>query len=176
MRICATGRIIEIHEDKSGKASNGLLRSYSGTLYHFEAFGSSGTLTERGQGRFCGFVVGQFHYRNSGGGGVGHAVDVLGVWDFPKTSRRPDEASAEPVWARCRSSAGPQARSASVGRAQRSTVRDVRHAAGNTKAGEGVESSRRSTRGAPWRTRFDRTSPVRAAARRTPDEFFGHRA
>ncbi len=85
-RICATGRIIEIHEDKSGKASNGLLSSYSGTLYHFEAFGSSGTLTEGGQGRLCGFVVGQFHYRNSGGG-VGHAVDVLGVWDLPENKR-----------------------------------------------------------------------------------------
>lgn len=82
-RLCATGRIIEIHEDKSGNASNGLLRSYSGTLYHFETFGSSGTLTEGRQGRFCGFVVGQFHYRNSGGG-VGHAVDVLGVWDLPE--------------------------------------------------------------------------------------------
>jgi hypothetical protein len=78
-RMCATGTIIQIRQE--GSLSTGLLQSYAGYLYNFTNVGSSGSLVERNEARLCGFVVGTYSYRNSGGG-VGHAVDLVGMWDL----------------------------------------------------------------------------------------------
>lgn len=79
-RICATGSIIEIHEED--KFAEGLLSSYSGNLYHFITVGDTGTIQEHSEARLCGFVLGQYHYNNSGGG-MGHATDLVGMWIIP---------------------------------------------------------------------------------------------
>lgn len=93
-RLCATGRIIEIAVDKGelGKFHNGLLMSYAGNLFHFLTVKSSGTLVEGNTARVCGVVTGMFHYSNSGGG-TGHAVQLVGMFDIPENGgKRRQEA------------------------------------------------------------------------------------
>jgi hypothetical protein len=85
-RLCTTGSVVEIHVDKIeglGKLSEGLLSNYGGHLFRFLAAGSTGTLVEQSQARFCGAVIGNYEYSNSAGG-TGHAVSLVGMFDLPE--------------------------------------------------------------------------------------------
>lgn len=89
-RMCIGGSIVEIAVDKittGGRMSHGLLLSNGGNLYHFLAAGSSGDLVEQSYGRFCGMVTGSFDYPNSGGG-TGHAVSLVGMFDLPENKKK----------------------------------------------------------------------------------------
>ncbi len=57
--------------------------SNGGNIYRFLAAGSSGTLVPQSYGRFCGVVTGTYDYSNSGGG-TGHAVEMVGMFDLPE--------------------------------------------------------------------------------------------
>ncbi len=83
-RLCVSGTIVEIETQKVaiGKAYEGLLTAAT-NLFHFAAVRSSGDLVERSHARICGFVTGKYDYKNSGGG-VGHGVDIVGVFDLPE--------------------------------------------------------------------------------------------
>lgn len=84
-RLCVPGNIIEIEVMKSdiGKVHDGLLSSDARNLFKFIAVGSTGKLVERSRTRFCGVVTGRFDYSNSGGG-TGHAVKMVGMFDLPE--------------------------------------------------------------------------------------------
>jgi len=85
-RLCVRGRLIQISE--SGNTNEGLLMTPSGKLYNFINVGSSGDITGDSMNeRMCGVVIGTYHYRNSGGG-VGHAVDMVGMWDIPENKSK----------------------------------------------------------------------------------------
>jgi hypothetical protein len=83
-RLCISGNLVQIEVDKSfpGKPYVGLLRTGSWDLVHFVAVGSTGQLVEQSAARFCGVVTGRYDYANSGGG-VGHAVEAVGMFDLP---------------------------------------------------------------------------------------------
>lgn len=87
-RFCIGGSIIQIEVDKSkfGKASIGLLMDDSTELIHFIAVGSSGALVKQSPARFCGVVTGLYDYSNSGGG-TGHAIDMVGMFDLPENKK-----------------------------------------------------------------------------------------
>ena len=82
-KLCVSGTIVQISESASLNISEGLLYSNTGQLFNFTNAGSSGNLDkdDNDHGRFCGIVVGTYTYSNSGGG-TGHAVDVVGMWDL----------------------------------------------------------------------------------------------
>jgi hypothetical protein len=84
-RMCYSGRIIQIAVERGsfGKLSVGLLLTGSYDLLHFMAAGSSGDLVEGKRGRLCGVVTGKYDYANSGGG-TGHAIQVVGMFDLPE--------------------------------------------------------------------------------------------
>jgi hypothetical protein len=90
-RVCFTGKIVQIEVEKLdiGKINDGLLMVgyYDTTLFHFVNVGSSGTLVEKNQARLCGVVTGKYDYSNSGGG-TGHAIEIVGMWDLPEN--KPD--------------------------------------------------------------------------------------
>jgi hypothetical protein len=86
-RMCSSGSIIQIAKEQLGEI--GVDRVYTGLLFtnnrdilSFFAVGSTGSLVERSRARFCGVVTGTFDYSNSGGG-VGHAVTTVGMFDLP---------------------------------------------------------------------------------------------
>jgi hypothetical protein len=84
-RICFPGTIIQIEATKQpyGTLYIGLMESEASNLFHFLAVRSTGDLVQRSYARFCGFVTGKFDYSNSGGG-TGHAVDMVGMFDLPQ--------------------------------------------------------------------------------------------
>lgn len=86
-RLCFTGKIIQIAVEKLdfGKVTNGILQVgyYDTVLWKFLNVGSSGSIVEDSQARFCGVVIGRYDYSNSGGG-TGHAIQVVGMWDLPE--------------------------------------------------------------------------------------------
>jgi hypothetical protein len=84
-RICVSGSIVQIEVEKTryGKFFDGLLSSTGGNLYKFFGVGSSGDLVEKNSARFCGIATGKYEYSNSGGG-TGHAVKLLGMFDLPE--------------------------------------------------------------------------------------------
>jgi hypothetical protein len=84
-RLCVRGRLVQIeaHKEELGKFYTGLLGAGAGNLYHFHAVKSTGELTEKRPARFCGVVTGRFDYSNSGGG-TGHAIDMVGIFDLPE--------------------------------------------------------------------------------------------
>ena len=84
-RLCVSGSLvqIEVEKTKMGKVFSGLLHDYSGHLYNFSAVRSTGDLVARSQARLCGVVTGKYDYANSGGG-MGHAINVVGVFDLPE--------------------------------------------------------------------------------------------
>jgi hypothetical protein len=88
-RLCATGELIEIQVAKTefGKLAEGLLTTNGGSLFHFTTVGSSGELVGGSHGRVCGVVTGVFDYSNSGGG-VGHAVQLVGMFDIAENGGR----------------------------------------------------------------------------------------
>jgi hypothetical protein len=84
-RMCAAGWIIEIDTERTdyGKVFHGLLHSWASNIYAFEAVGSSGSLVEHSNARFCGVVTGRHDYSNSSGG-VSHAITLVGMFDLPQ--------------------------------------------------------------------------------------------
>jgi hypothetical protein len=100
-RLCTNGRIVQIevlHQD-GAKLFYGLLLSGGGSIYQFIAAGSSGDLVQRSHARFCGVVTGKYDYSNSGGG-TGHAVSLVGMFDLPANKVKPAMApgpAARPV-------------------------------------------------------------------------------
>jgi hypothetical protein len=85
-RMCSSGQIVEIHADSittGGKLAHGLLMSDAGHLYRFMAAGSCGDVVTGSYARHCGVVTGNYDYSNSGGG-TGHAVAVVGMFDLPQ--------------------------------------------------------------------------------------------
>lgn len=96
-RLCASGTLIQIEKQKSdiGKFFDGLLTTYSGSLFHFLAAGSTGTLVQNSTARICGVVTGLYDYSNSGGG-VGHAVQLVGMFDLPENKVVAKASTAAP--------------------------------------------------------------------------------
>lgn len=83
-RLCVSGTVIEIASSKEplGTLAVGLLMSAGGmSFYHFYGVRSSGDIVEQNSARFCGFVAGVYNYANSGGG-IGHAVELVGLFDI----------------------------------------------------------------------------------------------
>lgn len=85
-RLCTSGQIVQIKVEKlstGGKVGEGLLMSDSGNIYSFITAGSSGSLVEQSWARMCGVIAGTYDYSNSGGG-TGHAVSIVGMFDLPE--------------------------------------------------------------------------------------------
>ncbi len=84
-RVCVSGSLVQIEVEKTamGKIFSGLLHDYSGNLYNFQAVRSSGELVARSQARMCGVITGKYDYSNSGGG-MGHAINIVGIFDLPE--------------------------------------------------------------------------------------------
>lgn len=84
-RLCISGPIIEISKDgvDNLRYFSGLMESAREDLFHFHAVKSTGNIVQGHRAKFCGVVTGEFSYRNSGGG-TGHAVDVVGMFDLPE--------------------------------------------------------------------------------------------
>lgn len=86
-RVCVPGRLIEIAAAKvEPRYYTGLMQSSLGNLFHFYAVRDTDDLVGGDIARFCGVVTGLFSYRNSGGG-VGHAVEVVGMFDLPSNRK-----------------------------------------------------------------------------------------
>jgi hypothetical protein len=87
-RMCARGMIIQIQKEDLGEAAafSGLLLSGYSHILSFFAVGSTGELVERSHARFCGVVIGTYDYSNSGGG-KGHAVSMVGMFDLRATRK-----------------------------------------------------------------------------------------
>jgi hypothetical protein len=87
-RYCASGSVVEIKTEKGDgwKLDEGLLMDDSVRLFHFVSVGSSGSLVAQSPARFCGMVSGRFDYSNSGGG-TGHAVELVGMFDLPENKK-----------------------------------------------------------------------------------------
>lgn len=96
-KLCVSGSIIEITESKleQGRMSEGLIQSWAGNLFSFLGVGSSGAIVQGSSARFCGVVVDAFDYANSGGG-TGHAIDVVGMFDLPENRSRVQAAPVLP--------------------------------------------------------------------------------
>lgn len=84
-RLCTRGTIVQINTVRiaEGTIYVGLLANNAMNLFHFAAARSTGDLVQSSGARFCGIVTGRYDYKNSGGG-TGHAVDVVGVFDLPE--------------------------------------------------------------------------------------------
>jgi len=84
-RMCVTGQIVQISIERTsiGKLNKGLLLSRSDKLYSFVGIKGSGELVQMSRARFCGVVIGNYMYHNSRGG-VGHAVELVGMFDLPE--------------------------------------------------------------------------------------------
>jgi hypothetical protein len=83
-RLCVSGRIIQIEVVKTerGKLFDGLFMDGASHLFKFQAVGSTGALVERSYARLCGVATGNYEYSNSGGG-TGHAIKMVGMFDLP---------------------------------------------------------------------------------------------
>jgi hypothetical protein len=86
-RLCSRGRIIQIQKEKGTDPPvfSGILVTSSYDLVHFYAVGSTGELVEKDRARICGVVTGRYSYPNAGGG-TGHAVDVVGMFELPENT------------------------------------------------------------------------------------------
>lgn len=84
-RFCYGGTVVQIAVVKTelGKGFEGLLVNRRGELFNFFAVGSTGELVQNSWGRICGAVIGKYDYSNSGGG-TGHAVQLVGMFDLPE--------------------------------------------------------------------------------------------
>lgn len=88
-RMCISGRLIQIAKEKldDGALFVGLMLTGYSEITRFIAAGSTGDLVENSRARLCGVVIGTYDYSNSGGG-KGHAISVVGMFDLPE-NRRP---------------------------------------------------------------------------------------
>lgn len=93
-RMCFAGSIIQIEVEKTkwGKVFDGLFHDYSQNLYKFSAVRGTGDLVAQSQARFCGVVTGKYDYANSGGG-TGHAIKVVGIFDLPENKKAKSPAN-----------------------------------------------------------------------------------
>lgn len=84
-RLCVGGTVVEITKDQLGanRTWKGEIVAYSGNIFRFLGARSSGQVVAQGDARFCGVVTGLYDYSNSGGG-VTHAVEVVGMFDLPE--------------------------------------------------------------------------------------------
>lgn len=85
-RACFSTTIIQIAKEKNDmgiKLYTGLMMTGSGNILSFSAAGSTGELVGQSHAKFCGVVTGKYDYSNSGGG-VGHAVQIVGMFDLPE--------------------------------------------------------------------------------------------
>ncbi len=84
-RMCVRGQLIQIQKEKVGDGGvfTGLLLSGYSEIYSFIAVGSTGELVGTSRARFCGVVIGNYEYSNSGGG-KGHAISIVGMFDLPE--------------------------------------------------------------------------------------------
>ena len=84
-RMCFRAQIIQITKAELGAGSvfSGLTLSAGAQIARFIAVGSTGDLVENSGARFCGVVIGTYDYSNSGGG-TGHAISVVGMFDLPE--------------------------------------------------------------------------------------------
>jgi hypothetical protein len=87
-RMCVTGRLIEIQKQQQNFVPEAIFLGgmFMGATLHvvrFAAVGSTEELVESSVGRFCGLVAGTYSYANSGGG-VTHAVSMIGMFDLPE--------------------------------------------------------------------------------------------
>jgi hypothetical protein len=82
-RMCFAGFIVQI--EKAGKAYSGLLMGPPPLrqIIAFYAVRSTGDLVEHKDARLCGFVIGKYDYKNSGGGSS-HAIQMVGMFDLPE--------------------------------------------------------------------------------------------
>lgn len=88
-RLCASGTVIQIEKidlrPTIRESFTGLLLS-GGGIVQFYSFGSTGSVVGSTHTRFCGVVMGQYHYSNSGGG-TSHAISVVGMFDIPENRK-----------------------------------------------------------------------------------------
>lgn len=84
-RMCLRGEIIQIEKEKAEGVSlfSGLILNGSGDITNFIAAGSTGALVAGSGARLCGVVIGTYEYSNSGGG-KGHAISLVGMFDLPE--------------------------------------------------------------------------------------------
>lgn len=84
-RICTSGRVIEIHADRSVSPPvfNGGLMTSSYDMLRFLAVRSTGNIVEGSVERFCGIIIGLQSYPNARGGTT-HAVYSVGMFDLPE--------------------------------------------------------------------------------------------
>ncbi len=96
-RVCYGGTIVQIEVVKTpqGKGYEGILINQRRDLFRFLVAGSTGALVGQSWGRVCGIVIGKYEYSNSGGG-TGHAIQVVGMFDLPE-NRANDPLLAAPV-------------------------------------------------------------------------------
>lgn len=87
-RLCASGSIVEIAVDRSSGQPiyAGGLVTPSVNIIRFIAVRSTGELVQKSPARICGVVTGRETYSNSGGG-VTHAVKVVGMFDLPENKK-----------------------------------------------------------------------------------------
>jgi len=85
--LCMRGSIVQIRVDRAAgfPVYLGGLMSYPNVL-RFYAVGSTGDLVENRKAKFCGVVIGTESYANSGGG-VTHAVKVVGMFDLKENKK-----------------------------------------------------------------------------------------
>ena len=95
-RMCFSGTIIQIAKSAPGvQLYEGLFNMYAGGILAFMAAGSSGSLVERSESRLCGVVTGLYDYANSGGG-ISHAVQIVGMFDLPQNKPAKPVPAAAP--------------------------------------------------------------------------------
>jgi len=88
-RLCAPGTIVQITVNRTdlGPIGEGLMITEAGNIISYLAVRSTGDLVEQSVARFCGIVTGKYDYPNSGGG-TGHAVQMVGMFDLPENRAR----------------------------------------------------------------------------------------
>lgn len=88
-RVCFTGSVIQISKARYVavmESYEGLIMSSGWKVVRFYSFGSTASIAEGSHTKFCGVVMGQFHYNNSGGG-QSHAISVVGMFDIPENRK-----------------------------------------------------------------------------------------
>jgi hypothetical protein len=87
-RICSSGTVVQISvsRDSGRSIATGLLITSGGDLLSFAAVGSTSDILPKSPARLCGVVIGKNDYPNSGGG-TGHSVFVVGMFDLPQNKR-----------------------------------------------------------------------------------------
>lgn len=94
-RMCIGGKVIEIQADSAGASKwyAGIMLPIDEDLtvvtapHHFYAVGSTRDIVGGSLARLCGVVTGLYDYSSSGGG-VGHGIEIVGVFDLKENGGR----------------------------------------------------------------------------------------